>query len=638
MKSTWQFLLILVTLVTSMAVKAQSYSMDMKVLLLAPMDDEIEFGNLATAKRVLRGFDIPFDVVAMLDKKGNPLNHGRSLNLVHPDGRGKYYAVILTNQMLSYKEHSTMTSAQWDELKDYEARYKARQVSLYSEPSMITGVEPVVEGNDRPNSVVLDSNFAQLDPSLSTNFQIPIKDNWHYPVKIVASGINPIAYFTQYIPGTMNRAVAGVTFSTTDGRDQLHLFYGQTPEAAGAYALGSAWVHWMTRGLYMGQRRVYLNVHIDDLFLPSDIKYVKGLPGSSPIYRMSAFDLETFAAKRTQDLFPFTRNKNYRIEYAFNGAGVIEKGGYKKDPLFLAAKKHISDFYWVSHTYTHHDLNKISYKLADWELKNNLVVSRALLGKNTKYFSPHSMVTPHISGLFNGNALKAMKANGIRHIVNDMSVEKQRPPYVHTAYYSSARVNGESGVLIMPRFPTEIYYQASLPQELTKMFDGIHNDLLSRKVHSLQDVYNFETNATVFRLLNYQEAAYMFHQANMRAFRAGNGYESLVSLWIKNVLSGLRQYSNLPVLSLKMDDWSQVYLKKMERERCDGGSRVLVQDGMIIGVQQWANGTCNLSLTLVGNDFKDAPSNVVQYGPDKTIEKRYQASSETYYLQKAVSL
>lgn len=45
----------------------------------------------------------------------------------------------------------------------------------------------------------------------------------------------------------------------------------------------------------------------------------------------------------------------------FNGATVIENGGYTKDPLFLLSKEYVHDFEWETHTFTHPELDGLTY-------------------------------------------------------------------------------------------------------------------------------------------------------------------------------------------------------------------------------------------------------------------------------------
>ncbi len=601
----------------------QNISVNMRVLIITPKAEAIDSPNLEVAKQVLRGHQIPFDTLVLANKDGQRYNSG-NLQLESSDAAGMYYGIIFTDQNLMVRtkkiEYPGLTSDQLIQLKNYEAKYNVRRISLNSDPATLEGLSLVGIPSDTPDSIILDQEFSKLDSSLPNNLTVPLRYSWHSLAKINNSRAHkPFAYYGNYASGVVGRAVAATVFKLADGREQLHLFYSQGLEQAPTFALAPAWISWLTRGTFLGKRRVYLNVQVDDLFLETDMKTSSKSFNSRKKFRMSAYDLEHFANQRTNEIQTLTRNPEYRIEYAFNGQGIFENGGYENDSLYKAARKRIADYFWVSHTYTHRDLNKIKFQDADGELKNNIIVSKGLMSGAWKYFSPNSLVTPHISGLYNGQALEAMKKNGIKNIVNDMSVIKQRPSNPHSAYYTTQGINGSDGILIMPRYATDIYYQTSIPEEITDLFNSIHGGMFKRDLY-FDDIFTSENERNVTYLLNYQSAAYMFHQANMRVFNYGGNQDSLVSLWIKRTLKEFRNYSSLPILSVKMDDLAELYLGRMALNNCAQNGRVIYRGGELSQVVVWANGNCTLSLTSQVTDFEDQKAEI--YGPDKTINMK----------------
>lgn len=599
---------------------AQNLALNMKVLIISPKADGPEAGNLSVAKQVLRGFNIPFDVMILAAPNGELYNHGR-MNFESSDGAGAYYGIIVTEQNLTVRNkknsYSGLNPDQWNQLKNYEKNYKVRRISLSSDPANLPGLANVGVPSDQTDVLYLDQEFNKLDSSLPSNLSVPLKYTWHSMAKIIDSRAHsPFAYYGSYASGVVGRPLAGTVLKTTDGREQLHLFYAQGVESLASFALAPAWVNWLTRGTFLGKRRIYLNVHIDDLFLETDMRRSSSSAVSYKKYRLGAFDLDYFAQQRRSELAQITNNPEYRIELAFNGEGISEFGGYNQDPLYQSARKNIADYFWVSHTYTHRDLNKIKFKDADWELASNALLANTLMRGASQYFSPNSLVTPHISGLYNAQALDAMKKNGIKYIVNDMSVPKQRPAHPHTAYYTTTAVNGSDGILIMPRYATDIYYENSIPEEIVENFNRIHGGIFKRHLN-FEDIYSIENDRNVPYLLNYQEAPYMFHQANLRTFNYQGKNESLVSLWIKKSLSELRKYTKLPILSVKMDDLAEIYKNKFAIAHCASSGRVVYSNGELSHVLVWANGHCRLNLTSNVTDFQRVRSE--HYGPDKTV-------------------
>jgi len=60
--------------------------------------------------------------------------------------------------------------------------------------------------------------------------------------------------------------VYAATRSYPDGREALVLTFAQSPTALHTLELGYGVVHWLTRGLFVGEQHVYLSPQIDDLF------------------------------------------------------------------------------------------------------------------------------------------------------------------------------------------------------------------------------------------------------------------------------------------------------------------------------------------------------------------------------------
>jgi hypothetical protein len=74
---------------------------------------------------------------------------------------------------------------------------------------------------------------------------------------------------------------------------------------------------------------------------------------------------------------------------------------------------------WISHTYTHANLDSISYSEATTELQKNQQTRNNLgLGK----YNRANLITPDISGLTNQQFLDAARDFGIRYVVSDTSV------------------------------------------------------------------------------------------------------------------------------------------------------------------------------------------------------------------------
>ena len=87
--------------------------------------------------------------------------------------------------------------------------------------------------------------------------------------------------------------------------------FSQSPTSLPSLELAYGVVSWVTRGLFVGERHVYLAPQIDDFFLASAIYPMNGT------YRITADDLQAFTnwqAARQAD--PLTAQ--FRAAFAFN--------------------------------------------------------------------------------------------------------------------------------------------------------------------------------------------------------------------------------------------------------------------------------------------------------------------------------
>jgi hypothetical protein len=611
-------------LFSSRRLEAAPLKIGMKILILVPQATKEINLQLDYAENALRGYGIPFDIKTFRNEAGLKNVRG-SLNLRNSDGTAKYYGIIRTENLLrttvAGKVRYSLTALQAKELARYQRKFRVRSVSLSSLPAEVTGMAASKVAPATDDELQLDHSVEAADPALVSGLSIGMNGLAHFPGEIVnTKKLQAFSYFKQSVNGVMSRSVSGVVESVGLFKN-LHLFVKPALDSPASLTLATAWINWLTQGLFVGQRRIYLNVHVDDMYLPSRMNTVPGVPDSIANFRISDADLEYFVQSKNTDLLKLTENPDYKIEIAFNGKGIFEHGGYGNDKLYLKSKERLTDYYWVTHTYSHLLLNTSTFEQTDEELKNNIAVAKVLMHGHEDLYSWNSMVTPGISGLFNKPALKAMKANGIYHIVGDNSLPELLPPNPQSAYWTTEKVNNEPGVLIMPREATNIDWNVSLPEESVKYYRETYPDQPNA---NFDDVMNAEAKMFLPNLLNYREVPYMFHQANMRVFDRGGQKDVLLILWMKNLLSRMRKSYTLPVLSVKMDDLAAIYLNKMALEKCKPEAYQVVNDGKVEEIQVSASGSCDISISATGDMFQGAATEI--YGPDQTIKMDFSSA------------
>lgn len=131
------------------------------------------------------------------------------------------------------------------------------------------------------------------------------------------------------------------------------------------------------------------------------------------------------------------------------------------DPLaqFFQTASNRDSFAWISHTFTHEDLENATYYDTNLQMAFNYQHAKLLGLSNAKYWSNSSFIPPGITGMHNGDALKAFMVNGILAGVGDSTRPALlNPNNTHWPLITTVAGNGYAGFTIIPRWATRIYY------------------------------------------------------------------------------------------------------------------------------------------------------------------------------------
>lgn len=91
----------------------------------------------------------------------------------------------------------------------------------------------------------------------------------------------------------------------------------------------------------------------------------------------------------------------------------------KLDPIATWFTNNLNTFAAVSHTFTHQELNNATYYDAAREIYFNIAWLKQIGLWDSSRFSPSGLIPPAITGLHNGDAIRAWMDNGIRIVVGD---------------------------------------------------------------------------------------------------------------------------------------------------------------------------------------------------------------------------
>lgn len=104
------------------------------------------------------------------------------------------------------------------------------------------------------------------------------------------------------------------------GRQQMAWFMPFALDWSGtSNYLQHVWIHWLTRGLYLGFRRVYFSTQVDDMFLQTPLYTPKGQS-----YRCTPEDLSLHVDWQATVNAKLPKGSEYFIEIGHNGNGDIE--------------------------------------------------------------------------------------------------------------------------------------------------------------------------------------------------------------------------------------------------------------------------------------------------------------------------
>jgi hypothetical protein len=567
--------------------------------------------------------------------------------------------VVLSEVSYSYPNlgyQSALTNDQWQQLYNYQLSFRVRMVRLDSYPSSSFGTQALGSCcNDKVEQLVSVSDTSGFpNAGLKIGAGVSTLGLYHYPTQIINSTI--AKEFLQLGPSSdgqyTNKSTAGV-INNINGREQM-VFYVpfSTDWSSTSVYLQHTWINWGTRGLYAGYRRAAFSTQIDDMFLESDIYKPAGTT-----YRIGTADLAqhiTFMNTINSKLNPGSKwwieighNGNGNIEQSDNKdstgqickPGPIEYGNQIDTPLewvkpigtgtnlwpaspsiypnytatclnndalkiWWATPSNLNAFSHVSHTFTHEDQNNATYADVYKEITwNQAWLAASGIASATK-FSPKGLIPPAITGLHNGDALRAWSENGITHAVGDNTRPALlNPNNEHWPLISTVAANGFDGIQITPRWATNIYYNCDLPD--CTVAEWIATSAGSGDINTLLGV---EKQANVRHLLSLHHDPFMFHQANLRFTGAAsytiNGVTSTLSLfeaWVETVTQEFVRLVDWPLLTYKHDDIATLFANRMARDACKPALSYEIDAtaGTLTGVTVTTNGnTCSVPIPV----------------------------------------
>ena len=525
---------------------------------------------------------------------------------------------------------SALTAAQWQQLYDYQTAFGVRMVRIDVFPTADFGSAAADAGGagccDNIEQLISYTNATGFPTAnLKTGVTLSTIGLYHYPAKIVdatttwqIAKFGPASTFTSdTVAAVINRFPNGAGH-----REQMVFFisWGSNWSPTSNY-LQHGYIQWMTRGLYAGFRRIYFNTQIDDVHLETELYEPAGVD-----FRISPSDLSFHASWMADINSRLPAGSKYIVELGHNGngnienaTGIAENSGktstcpdknlieyadqidtalefqkplgtgtniwptspatfastitcMKLDSLFswLNTPANRDKYAHLSHTYTHEALNNATYSDVNKEITFNQAWLKTGGIDAAAVFSANGLIPPAITGLHNGDAIKAWLDNGIKYVVGDntrpvlMNAENSFWPLT-----STVAANGYAGLEIVPRWATTIYYNCDLPSCTV-------NEWIKTSAGSgdFTTLLNDARSVNSMHLLGLHHDPFMFHQANLRTdvpqltINGKKGTYSLLMAWTETVLQEMVRLTSWPVITKKHDDIAKDFIDRRTRDHC----------------------------------------------------------------------
>ena len=408
--------------------------------------------------------------------------------------KARYNGIILTTASLAYTPDggatwaSALTPAEFQALESYERTYGVRQVTWFTFPTPDLGFQwglgldttlsplgirltsagqaafPYIN-NGSP--LVIGTGKKKLSLVLPFN-PLEIRNAFTYLAK-------PLDASTQTLLGDVlgNALIAVKTYP--DGRQNLAMTFDSNPYLLHNHLFSYGVVNWVTKGLFIGEKKIYMSPQIDDVFIP-DSRWTSSTPCGTPVdatgaeLRITASDWKAVRnwqnSKRGQP-----NTADLRLTMAFNGVGAENL----REALTTAARANEDDFYWVNHTYDHELLNAVDATTATWEIRENNRVAGEL---GLSRWNAKNIVTPEISGLTNPAFLHAAYEAGIRFLVSDTSKPGYNNPSPNTGIFNAI----EPRLFMIPRRPNNMFFNVAIPSDWTSEYNCMYEGYWGKKL------------------------------------------------------------------------------------------------------------------------------------------------------------
>ena len=211
---------------------------------------------------------------------------------------------------------SALSDTEWASLARFERTFEIRQLSDYTAPSPAHGLNMAAGATQDGNVGTLTPlgkaafpyvkgpvPFANDDPAVAETFGY------------TATPVNAQDWQT-LLAGPNGTAYLGIYTHPDDGREEMVMTVASNENQSQAELLRHGELNWVTRGVFLGYQRNYLELQVDDLFLGDD--------AWDPTTHTTDYDPAKASRMTPADVaqaVAWSKSRGVRIDFAFNGGG-----------------------------------------------------------------------------------------------------------------------------------------------------------------------------------------------------------------------------------------------------------------------------------------------------------------------------
>jgi hypothetical protein len=554
--------------------------LDMKVLVVTRAGDADGVRDMVTGYLGILG--IPYQVIDT--SQPAPAGTIEPSDLSDGASRGYYYAVFITTSNI----WAALSAAEKSTLAAYERAFGVREVTWYAYPNAVDyGLVPTAvtaANNDpvwcpgTPSGIPFNATltaegqnaFSYLRPDLALSIEGPCMYGY-LGQPAAGADVTPLM-----VAGNGDTFLA--VYRPGDGRELLVMtegsFYPAIPPAYGhAQVLPYGIINWATKGLFLGERRLYFVPQPDDVlgwgdrWDPVTHSYIFDTG-----YRNGPEDLVNLERWLTDFRSRVPNGSGLRVEMPFNGDGVESdvdaNGQVIAGTLSAKAMELQGAFTWLNHTLTHRDLDIDESPYPGYQISTNEIASNtataARLGLGD--YSTATLLTGDYSGIAPPNPELAQAAydQGIRYMLVNASLAGYNNPTPNTGIPHP----NQPAILQLPRYANNIFYAVTTPEEETDLYNWIYcpgyaaDPVNTPRCYDYEAVLDSVTNQALRFMLDYSVNATMFHMNNFEDYGGGRTVmgDFTEQLYAKyNALFA----ANVPVLSLRTQEIGQKMRDRM---------------------------------------------------------------------------